>query len=179
MNIIFQIVMQALKKEINSLKDKNLACKAIEAAFYACNHANVPFGSPLRVCYTYIALIANFLPEAAELLPFINAAIVELSAACKERDREKYGLAHAFLVEQATIVSCEAMKKMMSSKDLMMAISLIPCTCMPQYFDSVKAISTLTVEERLSCKIEAMCTEQAVVVACAEICVVVQEGLRK
>jgi hypothetical protein len=171
--------MQALKEKIISLKDKNPACNAIEAALYACNHAKVPFSSLLIVCYTYIALIAKFLPEAAELLPFINAAIVELSAACKERDREKYGLAHAFLVEQATIVSCEAMKKMMSSKDFTLAISLIPCTCMPQYFDAVKAISTLTVEERLSCYIEALCTEQAVVVACAEICVVVQEALRK
>ena len=170
--------MQALKEKINRLKDENHTFQAVEAAFYACNHANVPFGSPLIVCYTYIALIAKCL-QAAELLPFINAAIVELSAACKQRDREKYGLAHAFLLDQATIVSCEAMEKMMSSKDFMLAISLIPCTCMPQYFDAVKAISTLTVEERLSCKIEAMITEQAVVVACAKICVVVQEVLRK
>ncbi len=172
-------VMLALKKELNRHLNKNPACNAIEAVFHVCNHTNVQFGSQLMVCYKFMALIAQGLPEAVELLPFINTAIVELSAACKQRDREKYSPIHAFLLDQATIVSCAAMEAMMSSKDFMLAISLIPCTCMPQYFDAVKAISTLTVEETLSCRMEAMCAEQDVVVACAEICVVVQEALRK
>lgn len=139
-------------------------------------NAKVPFGVQLIVPIEFLSLIAAKLPEADELSPFFKAAINELSFACFQRDCERHGLEYALSLYRATIVSCEAMKVMMS-KDFMVAISLIPCGCMPQYFDSVSAMSTLTDEERHNSKVDAMTREQAVGIACMEICAVVQDVL--
>lgn len=172
--------MQALRRKINDLKgNQNRNTEAVEAAFYACNNAKVPFGVPLIVLFELVALIAEKFPETTELLPFIKSAIDELSVACFKRDCEKHDLEYALSLYRATVVSCESMKAMMSSKDFMVAISIIPCACMPKYFDVVSAMSTLTEEVRLTCKSDAMTREQSVAVACMEICAVVQEVLLK
>lgn len=173
-----QFVMQALGSKIAGLNGKNSSLKAIEAAVYVCNNAKGPFGVQLIVQIEFLFLIAAKLPEADELLPFFKVAIHELSVACFQKDYERHGIKYALSLYRATIVSCEAMKVMMS-KDFMVAISLIPCTCMPEYFDSVSAMSTLTDEERLNSIVDARTREQAVASACMEICAVVQEELRK
>jgi hypothetical protein len=173
--------MQSLRRKIKELleKNQNRDLLAVEAALYASMNAKVPFGVQHIVLIEFVSLIAEKLPEAAELLPFIKPAIDELSVAVFQRDMEKHDLGHTLILYRATIVSCEKMRAMMFSKDFMVAISLIPCACMPEYFDSVSAISTLTDRERLTSKFDAMTMERDVSAACMEICSVVQEVLGK
>ena len=167
------LTMEALRRTIAGLKDQTSGFQAIEAALYESTNAEVPFSAPLIVPFELVALIAENFPEADKLLPFFKAAIHELSVACFERDRESRGIDYALSLYRATIVSLEAMKAMkpmmVSQDDFLVAISLIPTTCMPRYSDSVSGMS----------EFDAKTMEQAVVVACLKIHKVVQEELRK
>lgn len=174
-----QIVMESLRRKINALKgNQNRNMLAVIAALDASMKANVSFGVQLIVLFELVALFAEKLSEAAELLPFIKSAIDELSVACFKRDCEKHGIEHALILYRATIVSCESMKAMMSSKDFMVAISIIPCMCRPQYYEAVRDTSVVA-GDRLTCKFDAMTREQSVMFACIEICLAVQNVLCK
>jgi hypothetical protein len=161
--------MQALRRTIAGLSDKTSGLQAIDAALYESMNSAVQFGVGLVVLLELVALIAEKLPEADELLPLFKAAITELSRACFERDCEKHGLDCALSLYRATIVSCEATKATMVSQELLVAINLVPTTCMPRYSVSVSGMS----------EFDAKAMEQAVEVACIKICKVVLEKLRK
>jgi hypothetical protein len=75
--------MDALLSKITVLKrNQKNDLSAVEAALYEFNKANVRYDVPWIVELKFLALIAENFTEAAELLPFFNAAINELSATC-------------------------------------------------------------------------------------------------
>jgi len=169
--------MQALRREIKNVPSSP-TLQAVAAAFDVYLQATIEFGIPLIIPLEFFQLIVEKLPETAELLPFIKAAIDELSVACFQKDSERLGLAHAMILFRATIVSCESMKRMMFSKHFMVAISIIPCMCMPQYYEAVRDAS-IVAGDRLTCKFDAMTAELSVARACYEICLAVQNVLCK
>jgi hypothetical protein len=167
--------MQALFGEvINLKKTPNPKLQIVVAALDAFNNAEVQFGVEQLVPLEFLRLIFQKFPEAAELLPFIDAAINELSVACFQKDCERHGLKHAMILYRATIVSCVSIRATMSSKDFMVAISIVPIMCMPLYDDAVHDMSIIAISDILTYRFDAMARERLVAFACMEICAAVQ-----
>lgn len=173
--------MESLRRKTAELLEKNpsIDLLAFQAAFNAWNNSKSQFGLSLIPSLEFLALIAEKLSGVQELLPFIKAASEEMTRACYERDCERHGIHYALLLYKQTVLSCEAMKETMASHHLMVAIALVPCTNMPDYFTVVNAMSNLSEEKRLSLKIDAMSREQAVAIGCMKVCSAVQEVLCK
>jgi len=138
-----------------------------------------PFGFSLMPSFAFLSLIAEKLSGVEELLPFIKVAMEELTRACCERESEMNDIGYALQLYQQTVLSCEGMKETMSSHSFTVAIALVCCSNIPDYFTVVNAMSNLSDEERLSLKSDAMCREQAAAVGCMKVCCAVQEVLSK
>ena len=173
--------MERLRKEIAKLLEKkpSIDLLAFQAALNAWNDSKMPFGFSLMPAFAFLALIAEKLSGVQELLPFIKPAIEEMTRACYEKECERHDIHYALLLYKQTVLSCEAMKETMASHCFMVAIALVPCTNMPDYFTVVNAMSNLSEEERLSLKIDAMSREQAAAIGCMKVCCAVQEVLCK
>jgi hypothetical protein len=160
-------------------KNSSIDSLAFKAAFYAWIDSKSQFGFSLIPSFAFLSLIAEKLSGVEELLPFIKVAMEELTRACCERESEMNDIGYALQLYQQTVLSCEGMKETMSSHSFTVAIALVCCSNIPDYFTVVNAMSNLSDEERLSLKSDAMCREQAAAVGCMKVCCAVQEVLSK